>query len=177
VASAVFLCVIGDQVPRMLGWISGLIVHNDLYGSGEANFIKPATYFSFMARLFMENIIVTITILFLAISIFIYGTSVQLLKKAIIACLISFIIVILVVSKQYRDYYLMTIFTLIPMSIYLAFQIYAGKIKKLLVIIFSCLIMINSIYVSVLFVQGAYTLRTGVEEALKSGKLKKFSYP
>ena len=169
-ASAVFLCVIGDRVPIMFGWIRSLIVHNDLYGTGAANFINPSSYFSSMARLFINNSIVTVTILFLTISIFIYRNGVPLLKKALMACLISFIIVILVVSKQYRDYYLMTIFTLIPMSIYLALQIYSGKIKKILVIIFSCLIMINSIYVSVLFFQVVNGIRISVEEAVKSRK-------
>ena len=169
-ASAVFLCFIGDHVPQMFGWISGLIVHTGPYGTGEANFINPSSYFSSMADLLINNSILTITILFLAVSLFVYRNGDSLLKKAIMACLISFIIVILTVSKQYRDYYLMTIYTLIPMSIYLAFQTYSGQIKKLLVIIFSCLIMINSIYLSVLFFPGINDLRTGVEEVLKSRK-------
>ncbi|MBN2107807.1 MAG: hypothetical protein JW832_10310, partial [Deltaproteobacteria bacterium] len=141
--SGLFMVIIGDQIPRMLWWIKNLILKNGSYGRGSATFIDPNTYFYNIFNLLYNNYLILISIIFSGFSVLFFIKKRNHFYKPLLILFFVFIIQIIITSKDYRDYYLLSIYSFIPILIYLAVQLYNSKTKKILKIIFFVLFSFN----------------------------------
>jgi|GEM_PF-2070114 hypothetical protein len=130
-------------------WYWDNFIHSGQYGNGESTIIDPNVFINNLTLIFTSDCIFLKSFIFILISIIIYHLPILKVKqkndnyyKALIGIFISNVIMILLVAKQFKYYYMITAILLQIPAILLIFLIFSRNLTtRLKLIIFSPIIL------------------------------------
>ncbi len=112
-------------------WIEKLFIHSGHYGAGNANFVDKHLFIKNLNTVFHKELLFPITILLMVTALVIYYIpSVQKKFKntsyfrALLGFTVSTLIIVVVICKQFKYFYLTPAIILVPFELFLIYSIY-----------------------------------------------------
>lgn len=137
-----FTIPIWVSYPKMLTWIYGLFIHSGRYGKGPADIVDKTLYFTNLIDIFKtQPIFIGIMLVsFLVLVVQGFKREKNLQYKYLLSIFMVEIFSILLISKQYKVYYLISIIPMSMLNIYLIFKlINISQWEKPMILLFICI--------------------------------------
>jgi len=123
----VFAFPIIDRMDYFFGWIKALFVHSGVYGQGDANVINFNEFYNNIHYIITNEIMLPFVLLSLLVCIVLFVFKFKKFKndfyfKALVAVFITIILLVLIVAKQLKFYYLSPVLLLLAFGLFLSYK-------------------------------------------------------
>jgi hypothetical protein len=136
VSFAVFAFPVFFNWVQFRDWIENLFVHSGQYGSGPANFVDVHSFYTGLRSMFSKEFFFPKIYALIIIACCLYPFSFAGVKekndkyfRALAGTALSMTLMIILVAKQYKYYYLVPSLLLMGLGIYLIVSIYSRRLK------------------------------------------------
>jgi hypothetical protein len=133
--TAILLFPVYNQWVTFRNWIESLFIHDGIYGSGESNVVNGVVFKDNLITIFTTDYFFRYTVFSMVLGIILYHLPFLKIKekndklyRGLLGATIAIIMVIILVSKHYKYYYLTPAILLTVLGIYFLFTIYTRNL-------------------------------------------------